>query len=79
MCFDKSYGIMNTRKSIIAGAAAALIASFPPAADACSNILVTKGASKDGSCLVSYAADSHQLFGELYFRAGGYHESGQYE
>ena len=69
---------MNTRKSIIAGAAAALIASFPPAADACSNILVTKGASKDGSCLVSYAADSHQLFGELYFRAGGYHDRGTF-
>ena len=35
--------------------------------DACTNVLVTKGASKDGSCMVSYAADSHWLFGELYF------------
>ncbi len=34
---------------------------------ACSNILVTKGASKDGSNMISYAADSHQLFGELYY------------
>lgn len=34
---------------------------------ACTNILVTKGASADGSTLVSYAADSHWLFGELYF------------
>ena len=34
---------------------------------ACTNVLVTKGASTDGSSLVSYAADSHQLFGELYY------------
>ncbi len=33
---------------------------------ACTNFLVTKGASKDGSCIVSYAADSHYLYGELY-------------
>ena len=36
-------------------------------ADACTNILVSKGASADGSCMISYAADSHTLFGELYF------------
>jgi len=35
--------------------------------EACTNIIVTKGASRDGSCMVSYAADSHWLFGELYF------------
>lgn len=40
-------------------------------AEACSNVLVTKGASADGSNMISYAADSHQLFGELYFREGG--------
>ena len=34
---------------------------------ACTNVLVTKGASKDGSVFVTYAADSHQLYGELYF------------
>ena len=34
---------------------------------ACTNVLVTKGASTDGSNIISYAADSHQLFGELYF------------
>ncbi|MBQ0122176.1 MAG: C69 family dipeptidase [Bacteroidales bacterium] len=36
--------------------------------DACTNVIVTKGASADGSCLVSYAADSHQLYGELYYK-----------
>ncbi|MCQ2150491.1 MAG: C69 family dipeptidase [Bacteroidales bacterium] len=35
---------------------------------ACTNVIITKGASADGSCMVSYAADSHWLYGELYFR-----------
>ena len=34
---------------------------------ACTNVIVTKGASNDGSTFVSYAADSHDLFGELYY------------
>ena len=34
---------------------------------ACTNVLVTKGASADGSNMVSYAADSHLLYGELYY------------
>ena len=37
------------------------------AADACTNVIISRGASADGSCMVSYAADSHLLFGELYF------------
>ncbi len=35
-------------------------------ANACTNFLITKGASTDGSCMISYAADSHVLYGELY-------------
>ncbi|NOZ48163.1 MAG: dipeptidase [Chlorobi bacterium] len=34
---------------------------------ACTNFLITKGASTDGSTMISYNADSHVLFGELYF------------
>lgn len=33
---------------------------------ACTNLLVTKGASTNNSSMISYAADSHTLFGELY-------------
>lgn len=33
----------------------------------CTNFLVTKGASVDGSTMITYAADSHVLYGELYF------------
>ena len=43
---------------------------------ACTNFLVTKGASKDGSTFVSYSADSHQLYGELYFWAAAKHKAG---
>ena len=34
---------------------------------ACTNFLVTKGATKDGSTMITYSADSHVLYGELYF------------
>lgn len=37
-------------------------------ANACTNFLVTKGASENGSTFVTYAADSHTLYGELYYR-----------
>ncbi len=40
---------------------------FSTDTQACTNVLVTKGASTDGSNMISYAADSHQLYGELYF------------
>jgi dipeptidase len=33
---------------------------------ACTNFLITKGATVDGSTMISYSADSHVLFGELY-------------
>jgi dipeptidase len=37
------------------------------ATDACTNFLVTKGASKNGSVMITYSADSHTLYGELYY------------
>ena len=44
---------------------------------ACTNVLVTKGASTDGSNMVSYAADSHQLYGELYYLPAGIWAEGE--
>lgn len=38
---------------------------------ACTNFIVTKGASTDGSVMVTYAADSHQLYGALYYTPKG--------
>jgi dipeptidase len=34
---------------------------------ACTNFLITRGATKDGSTMITYAADSHTLYGELYY------------
>ena len=46
------------------------------AASACTNFIVTRGASTDGSVMVTYAADSHALYGALYHIPGGKHKSG---
>ncbi len=56
------------------GVAAMLLHMSP--ANACTNILVTKNASADGSTMVSYAADSHDLYGELYFWPAATYEAG---
>ena len=50
----------------------ALIGSIATA-DACTNFIVTRGASTDGSNMVTYAADSHQLYGSLYSYVPGKH------
>lgn len=42
------------------------VVSFMKPAQACTNFLITPGASVDGSSMISYAADSHVLYGELY-------------
>jgi dipeptidase len=45
--------------------------------EACTNLLVTKGASKDGATMITYSADSHTLYGELYFKRGTRHLPGE--
>ncbi len=52
----------------------ALLVCGPAAA--CTNFIVTKGASTDGSAMVSYAADSHALYGALYHSPAGRHKAG---
>lgn len=46
------------------------------AASACTNFIVTKGASTDGSVMVTYAADSHALYGALYHTPAGKYKAG---
>ena len=43
---------------------------------ACTNYLITKGASVDGSTMISYAADSHVLYGDLYHWPAGTWDEG---
>ena len=55
---------------------AMLFAAAVHEARACTNVLVTKGASTDGSNMISYAADSHQLYGELYYAPAAVWQTG---
>ena len=63
------------KKIFSAMMALALVFAFGKA-NACTNFLITKGASADGSCMISYAADSHVLYGELYHYPAADHEPG---
>lgn len=55
-----------------------LIMAFllPIAAFACTNFLVGKAASADGSTMISYAADSYGMFGYLHFSPAADYEEG---
>ncbi|SET35670.1 Dipeptidase [Draconibacterium orientale] len=44
--------------------------------NACTNFLISKGASVDGSTMITYAADSHVLYGELYHQPAADHPEG---
>lgn len=44
--------------------------------DACTNIIVTKGASADGSVMISYSADSHTRYGVINFSPAANHPAG---
>lgn len=55
-------------------AAAVCLASYSPA---CTNFIIGKNASADGSVFISYAADNYGLFGFLYHRNAGTHSKGE--
>ncbi len=44
---------------------------------ACTNLIVGKNASADGSVIVSYNADSYGMYGNLYRHVGGKHAAGE--
>lgn len=56
----------NMKKSVLTVVLVVLTA-FAYQLTACTNFIVTKGASKDGSTFLTYSADSHTLYGELYY------------
>ena len=45
---------------------------------ACTNFLISKGATVDGSTMITYAADSHTLYGELYFQPAKDYAAGSF-
>ncbi|NOU46550.1 MAG: dipeptidase [Bacteroidales bacterium] len=64
------------KKSLILFFTMGFISLAPVTSKACTNYLITKGASVDGSTMISYAADSHVLYGELYHWAAGEYAAG---
>ena len=58
--------------------AAAVLGGFLPAVDmdACTNLIAGKKATADGSVMVTYAADSHNLYGMLTHTPAAKHEKG---
>lgn len=63
---------MNGKRSIITLlASAAAVASW-----ACTSLIAAKGATADGSTMITYAADSHTLYGELYHQPAADHQPG---
>ncbi len=59
----------------IFAAALSIAASVVPAL-ACTSLIAAKGATADNSVMITYAADSHNLYGELYTKPGGKHAPG---
>ena len=53
-----------------------LVLACAPTGRACTNYLISKGASSDGSTMITYSADSHELYGELNFIPAGEHIEG---
>ncbi len=63
---------MNIRTLLVAVASLIAQAAFP-----CTSLIAGKNATTDGSVFVTYAADSHTLYGELYNTPAADHAPGE--
>lgn len=72
--FIKNYSTKIFKKILIA----LLFEIFAKISFACTNIIVTPGATIDGSCIITYSADSHILYGELHYIPAGTHSDTAY-
>lgn len=45
--------------------------------EACTNFICSRGASADGSTMITYVADSHTRYGQLRYHKGGDHQLGE--
>jgi len=71
---------MKKNLLIVASLAMMIMPGTMTSTSACTNFLITKGASTDGSTMITYSADSHVLYGELYYRpAADYPEGAMLE
>ena len=53
-----------------------LVAGLTSDAHACTNFLITKGASADGSTMITYSADSHELYGDISYYPPAVYQDG---
>lgn len=67
---------MNRRIPALLAALPVTVTLVAPPALACTSMLVSKGATADGATLMTYSADSHELYGELYYTPARRHEPG---
>ncbi|MDR0714912.1 MAG: C69 family dipeptidase [Bacteroidales bacterium] len=65
------------KKSVFTVAVIGFAAAVASDSRACTNFLVTRGASADGSVMITYSADSHTLYGELYYFPAAGHKAGE--
>lgn len=65
----------NLLKLTVTAIFISLTAGILPASG-CTNYLVTRSASVNGSTMITYAADAHVLYGELYFWPAADHKPG---
>lgn len=68
---------MNISKQIKTIALAAIMSASAIESSACTNLIVGKNASVDGSVLVSYNADDYGMFGHLCHYPAGTHKKGE--
>ncbi|WP_295367036.1 C69 family dipeptidase [uncultured Prevotella sp.] len=68
---------MNISKQIKTIALAAIMSALAIESSACTNLIVGKKASVDGSVLVSYNADDYGMFGHLCHYPAGTHKKGE--
>ncbi len=64
------------QKSILIGVFFAFCIALSSMSFACTSFLFSKGATTDGSTMITYAADSHTLYGELYYNRAAQYPAG---
>lgn len=64
------------RKNIFMGVFFAFCTTMTSLSFACTSFLFSKGATIDGSTMITYAADSHTLYGELYYNRAAQYPAG---
>ena len=74
--FDTKYYILTIMKKYLFIAVLLGVFAYGKL-DACTNLLITKGATVDGSVILSYTADAGGFMEPLYFHEGGTHKEGE--